>query len=106
MALVRTRALRTGPSGRRARATRTHSVHMRATVLVPVLDEARHLERALGTAAAQQLDGGLEILVIDGGSTDGSRDLVARMALDDPRIHLLDNPAGRTPNALNIGLRA
>jgi glycosyltransferase involved in cell wall biosynthesis/SAM-dependent methyltransferase/GT2 family glycosyltransferase len=79
---------------------------MRATVLVPVLDEARHLERALGTAAAQQLDGGLEILVIDGGSTDGSRDLVARLALADPRIRLLDNPAGRTPNALNIGLRA
>jgi glycosyltransferase involved in cell wall biosynthesis/SAM-dependent methyltransferase/GT2 family glycosyltransferase len=79
---------------------------MLAAVLVPVLDEARHLERALRTMSAQELDGDLEILVIDGGSTDASRDIVARLSREDARIRLLDNPAGRTPNALNIGLRA
>ena len=79
---------------------------MRAAVLVPVLDEVRHLERAVRTMSAQELDGDLEILVIDGGSTDGSRDLVARLSRSDARIRLLDNPAGRTPNGLNIGLRA
>jgi glycosyltransferase involved in cell wall biosynthesis/SAM-dependent methyltransferase/GT2 family glycosyltransferase len=79
---------------------------MRAAVLVPVLDEAPYLERALKTMRAQELDGDLEILVIDGGSTDGSRDLLARLSRADARIRLLDNPAGRTPNALNIGLRA
>jgi glycosyltransferase involved in cell wall biosynthesis/SAM-dependent methyltransferase/GT2 family glycosyltransferase len=79
---------------------------MRAAVLVPVLDEARHLERALETMGAQELDGDLEILVIDGGSTDASRDLVDTLSRADARIRLLDNPAGRTPNALNIGLRA
>jgi succinoglycan biosynthesis protein ExoA len=77
---------------------------MRAAVLVPVLDEARHLERALATIGEQELDGELEILVIDGGSTDGSRDVVAAVAQSDGRIRVLDNPAGRTPNALNIGL--
>jgi succinoglycan biosynthesis protein ExoA len=77
---------------------------MRAAVLVPVLDEARHLERALTAIGEQELDGGLEILVIDGGSTDGSRDVVAAVARADGRIRALDNPAGRTPNALNIGL--
>lgn len=78
--------------------------HMQAAVLVPVLDEARHLERALAAIGEQALDGELEILVIDGGSTDGSREVVAAVARADRRIRVLDNPAGRTPNALNIGL--
>src|SRR6478672_6667267 len=69
----------------------------RAAVLVPVLNEARHLERALATMREQELDGGLEILVIDGGSTDGSRAIVAKAARTDHRIRRLDNPAGRTP---------
>jgi succinoglycan biosynthesis protein ExoA len=77
---------------------------MQAAVLVPVLDEARHLERALAAIGEQALDGELEILVIDGGSTDGSREVVAAVARADRRIRVLDNPAGRTPNALNIGL--
>jgi succinoglycan biosynthesis protein ExoA len=78
----------------------------RAAILVPVLNEARLLERALARMGEQELDGELEILVIDGRSTDGSPDTVARVAQRDDRIRLLDNPAGRTPNALNIGLRA
>ena len=78
----------------------------RAAILVPVLNEARLLERALARMGEQELDGELEILVIDGGSTDGSPGTVARVAQRDDRIRLLDNPAGRTPNALNIGLRA
>ena len=78
--------------------------HMRVAVLVPVLDEARHLERALTSIGEQELDGEFEILVIDGGSSDGSREVVAAVAQADGRIRVLDNPAGRTPNALNIGL--
>jgi succinoglycan biosynthesis protein ExoA len=77
---------------------------MRAAVLVPVLDEARHLERAVTAIGEQELDGEFEILVIDGGSSDGSREVVAAVAQADGRIRVLDNPAGRTPNALNIGL--
>lgn len=78
---------------------------MRAAVLVPVLDEARHLKESLTAISEQELDGELEILVIDGGSIDGSRDVAAAVARTDGRIRVLDNPAGRTPNALNIGLK-
>jgi glycosyltransferase involved in cell wall biosynthesis/SAM-dependent methyltransferase/GT2 family glycosyltransferase len=77
-----------------------------ASILVPVLDEAGHLERTLATIGEQEVDGELEILVIDGGSTDGSREIVVRISRRDDRVRVLDNPAGRIPNALNIGLRA
>jgi succinoglycan biosynthesis protein ExoA len=77
-----------------------------ASVLVPVLDEAASLERALRTIRAQHVEGGLEILAIDGGSTDGSRELLLRAAGQDERICVLDNPSRSVPSALNRGLRA
>lgn len=76
------------------------------SVLVPVLDEAPYLDRALDRMLAQTVPGGVEILCVDGGSTDGSRDILERRAGADPRVRVLDNPAGRTPQALNIALRA
>lgn len=75
-----------------------------ASIIVPLLDAARFLEGTLAAIGAQKLNGGLEILVVDGGSRDGSRAIVERAARADDRIRLLDNPARLTPTALNIGL--
>lgn len=77
-----------------------------ASIVVPLLDGARFLEGTLAAMSAQELNGELEILVVDGGSRDSSRAIVERAARADDRIRLLDNPARLTPNALNIGLRA
>ncbi|HEX8205542.1 MAG TPA: glycosyltransferase family 2 protein [Solirubrobacteraceae bacterium] len=77
------------------------------SVIVPVLDEERHLERALEHALGQEgLDGELEVLVVDGGSRDRTRSIAARIAAADPRVRLLDNPDRLIPHALNVGLRA
>jgi succinoglycan biosynthesis protein ExoA len=76
------------------------------SVLVPVLNEARHLEATLARMREQDFPNGYEILVIDGGSTDGSREILEEIAAVDARVRVLDNPARRTPHALNIGLRA
>lgn len=77
-----------------------------ASILVPVLDEALWLERTAAAACAQRLDGEIEVLFIDGGSTDGSREILARLAAEDERIRVLDNPERIIPVALNRGLRA
>jgi len=77
------------------------------SVILPVFNEASHIEEALRSLLNQ--DAGtysLEVLVIDGGSVDGTREIVRRWAKTHPSIRLLDNPGRKTPMALNIGLRA
>jgi hypothetical protein len=76
------------------------------SVLTPVLDEEAHLREVVARMQAQDFDGDVEFLFIDGGSRDSSRAILAELAADDPRIRVLDNPQRRTPFALNIGLRA
>ena len=75
------------------------------SVLTPVLNEAAYVRDALTTMRAQRFEGEIEFLVIDGRSDDRTADIVRELASEDPRIRLLDNPARRTPNALNAGLR-
>ncbi len=74
------------------------------SVLVPVLNEEKHLRRAAAAMLAQDLDEPAEFLFIDGGSEDASRSILAQLAARDPRVRVLENPARRTPHALNVGL--
>ncbi len=76
-------------------------------VLVPVLNERAHIRRAVQSLQAQDYaDAPLEFVFLDGGSTDGTRDILAELAAADPRIRVLDNPRRVAPGALNIGLAA
>lgn len=76
------------------------------SVLVPVRNGMRHLEEATSAMAAQRGSQSVEFLMIDGGSTDGSREFLERLALRDRRFRVLHNPGRTTPRALNIGLAA
>ncbi len=74
------------------------------SVLVPMLNEEAHIDRAVAAMQGQRFHGTLEFLLVDGGSTDRTREIVRRLAREDPRIRLLDNPRHVTPSALNIAL--
>jgi succinoglycan biosynthesis protein ExoA len=76
------------------------------SVLIPVRNEAAHLRAVAGAMQAQELDGTFELLFVDGRSEDGSRAILEELAAADPRVRVLDNPARRTPHALNLALRA
>jgi succinoglycan biosynthesis protein ExoA len=83
---------------------------------MPIHNEAQHIERSLSAVLAQDypLDH-LEVLVVDGMSTDGTRYIVANLEIRNPKrrpepvegsaIRILDNPARIVPTALNIGLQ-
>ncbi len=76
------------------------------SVLVPVLNEERHIRAAAEAMRAQDFAGSAEFLFIDGGSADRTPEILRELAAEDPRVRLLDNPQRSTPIALNIGLRA
>lgn len=76
-------------------------------VVVPVLNEAAYIERCLESALAQDYPAELvEIVVADGGSTDATRHIVARMAEAEPRIRLVDNPGRNQAAGLNRAIAA
>jgi succinoglycan biosynthesis protein ExoA len=77
-----------------------------ASVLVPVRNEAAHLPACAPGMLGQRFDGRLEFLFVDGGSDDDTVAMVQELARRDDRVRLLRNPAGHTPAALNIALRA
>jgi succinoglycan biosynthesis protein ExoA len=75
-------------------------------VIVPCRNEENHISRCLDSLLSTDYDRlCLEIVVVDGMSTDGTRRI-----LDDYRhrhgcVRVLDNPLFITPVALNIGIR-
>jgi succinoglycan biosynthesis protein ExoA len=76
------------------------------SVLIPVRDEAAVIRDVARAMLAQQFDGSIEFLFVDGRSEDGTRAILRELAAGDPRVRVLDNPARRTPHALNLALRA
>ena len=56
------------------------------SVVVPVLDEADglpELHRRLASSVGS-LEGGVEVVYVDDGSTDGSREAIERLAVESP----------------------
>jgi succinoglycan biosynthesis protein ExoA len=76
------------------------------SVLVPVLDEQDAIEASVAAMLAQDTEHTIELLMIDGRSSDDTVAILRRLQADDPRIRILDNPRRTTAHALNVGLRA
>jgi succinoglycan biosynthesis protein ExoA len=75
------------------------------SVLVPVFNEERYIERAVEAMGRQRFPGELEFIFADGRSTDRTKDILARLVREDPRIRIFDNPARSVSSGLNVCLR-
>lgn len=77
------------------------------SVIVPCRNERRYIERFCAGVMAQQLLPGwqLELVVADGQSDDGTRELLARIAAAEPRVRWIDNPARIVSPGLNAALQ-
>jgi len=77
------------------------------SIIMPVRNEVDFIERAVKSILSQDWPGEkMEILVVDGMSNDGTREIVEKLSQKDNRIRMLDNPRRIVPTAMNIGLRA
>jgi len=77
------------------------------SVVIPCFNEHQHIEACVGSILTQErFPGGLEIIVVDGLSDDGTREILKRLVSEHPELRVIDNPRRVTPCAMNVGIRA
>jgi hypothetical protein len=74
------------------------------SVIVPCRNEARHVVACLDSLRAGYPADRLEVLVADGRSDDGTREIVEAYARRVPGVRLIDNPRRIVPAGLNLAL--
>jgi succinoglycan biosynthesis protein ExoA len=91
-----------GDSGARGRPD---SGPIACSVLMPVLNEEPQIEASVGAMCSQRFEGRLEFIVVDGGSSDRTVEILHELARRDPRIRVFENPRRITSSGLNVALR-
>ena len=75
--------------------------------VLPVRNEEEHIRASLQSLVDQSYPvSDCEIIVIDGRSSDRTREIIEEVRLQNPHVRYLDNPAGIVPTAMNIGIGA
>lgn len=78
-----------------------------ASVVIACRNERRHIGPCLDSLLSSDYpQDRLELLVVDGQSDDGTRDIVRDYAARHRQVRLVDNPERITPAAFNAGIRA
>jgi succinoglycan biosynthesis protein ExoA len=77
------------------------------SVVVPCRNESGHLATCVaGLLALEAPVGGFEVVVADGNSDDGSRNILRGLAEKDSRLRVIDNPWRIASSGLNAAIRA
>jgi succinoglycan biosynthesis protein ExoA len=76
------------------------------SVVMPVLNEERHLAEAVAHVLHQDYPGELELILALGPSTDATTQIAKQIAAVDARVIVVDNPSGKIPSAINAAIKA
>lgn len=77
------------------------------SVVIPMLNERGYILLCLQAFEQQSYPTDrLDVIVVDGGSTDGSRQEVLEFSASRPWVRLVDNPARKAAAAFNVGVEA
>lgn len=77
------------------------------SIVMPCYNERRYIEACLAGVLAQDYPRDrVEVLVTDGMSDDGTREILARLSAADPRIRVIDNPDRLQAPGMNRAIKA
>lgn len=77
------------------------------SIICPIYNEEKYIAKCIDSILVQDYpQNDMEVILVDGMSTDGTRAIVQEYAKRYPFIHLVDNPQRIVPPAMNIGIRA
>lgn len=77
------------------------------SVICPIYNEEKYIAQCIESVLAQDyLKEDLEVLFVDGMSSDRTREIVQAYIKQYPYLHLIDNPQRTVPYAMNIGIGA
>ena len=76
------------------------------SVILTVLNEARHLEESIAAILNSNYSGAIDIAIAVGPSGDGTAEIATSLAARDQRVKVIANPSGRTPDGLNAAIAA
>ncbi len=74
------------------------------SVVLPILNEERHLADTIAAITSQDFDGELEVILALGPSKDRTNEIAQKLAAADARIVLVENPSGKTAAGLNAAI--
>ena len=78
----------------------------KVAIIIPTLNEENFIAKCLDSVIDQSYPiGQMDVMVVDGGSTDRTRNIVAGYSEKYPNIRLLHNPGKIQSIAFNIGVR-
>ncbi len=76
------------------------------SVVIPMRNERRHIGRCLTSVLLNDYPTErIEVIVVDGASTDGCKEVVQEFQRNQSNVRLLENPQKVTPFGMNIGLK-
>jgi succinoglycan biosynthesis protein ExoA len=74
------------------------------SIIMPVVNEERHLAEAVRRIFDQDYAGPLEIVIAVGPSRDRTAEIAAELAANNAAVQVVANPSGRTPAGLNAAI--
>jgi len=85
-----------------------HVEGLAVSIIIPCRNERPYIRKVIDCVFnADRPEGGTEVIVVDGMSEDGTREILAELAeTHGPELKVLDNPARLVSPAVNQGIRA
>ena len=78
---------------------------MHFTIILPIKNEVDYISATLASIINQNsLKNNYEIILSDGGSTDGTLEIISKIILENPNIHLIKNPLKIVSSGFNLAL--